>query len=91
VACSAINKDGSYYQAKYKRLKQRRGHKRALVAIAHAILITIYHLLKKGTEYQELGSQFVADDEKGRKTTSLVGQLEKLGYSVVLSQHQISA
>jgi transposase len=91
VACSAINKNGSYYQAKYKRLKQRRGHKRALVAIAHAILIAIYHMLKSGEEYRELGAQFVTDDEKGRKQTSLVRQLEKLGFSVALTSKQATA
>jgi transposase len=91
VACSAINKIGSYYQAKYYRLKQRRGAKRALVAIAHAILIAIYYMLKRGEEYKELGARSVAEDEKGRKKTSLVRQLEKLGYSVALSEAATSA
>jgi transposase len=85
VACSAINKSGSYYQTKYLRLKQRRGHKRAVLAIAHAILVTIYHMLKRDEPYHERGAQFITDDEKGRKQTSLVRQLEKLGYSVQLT------
>jgi len=91
LACSAINKQGSYFQAKYIRLKQRRGHKRALLAIAHAILITIYHMLKSGEPYRELGARFLTEDEKGRKKISLVRQLEKLGCSVVLTDAPPSA
>lgn len=85
AAASAINKDGSYYQLKFRRLKQRRGHKRALVAIAHAMLIAIYHMIKTGEPYRELGANFVTDYEHGRKKNDLVKQLQKLGYSVSLS------
>ncbi len=91
AACSAINVKGSYYQAKYIRLKQRRGHKRAIVAIAHAILVTVYYMLKRGEAYRELGARFVTNEEKGRKKIALVRQLEKLGYAVTLNQIQLSA
>ena len=86
AATSAINTDGSYYQSKFRRLKQRRGHKRALVAIAHAMLVAIYHMLKKGERYRELGANFVTDYENGRKKNDLVKQLQKLGYSVSLTE-----
>ncbi|MGZ8811502.1 MAG: IS110 family RNA-guided transposase [Thermoanaerobaculia bacterium] len=86
AASSAINTNGSYYQSKFRRLKQRRGHKRALVAIAHAMLVTIYYMIKKGEPYRELGANFVTDYENGRKKNDLVKQLQKLGYSVSLSE-----
>jgi transposase len=86
AAASAINTNGSYYQSKFRRLKQRRGHKRALVAIAHAMLITIYHMIKKGEPYRELGANFVTDYENGRKKNDLIKQLQKLGYSVSLTE-----
>lgn len=86
AACSAINVNGSYYQAKYKRLKQRRGQKRAIVAIAHAMLVAIYHMLKKGESYRELGEKVVSDHEHGRKKEFLVKQLQNLGYEVSLKQ-----
>ena len=86
AAASAINKDGSYFQSKFRRLKQRRGHKRALVAIAHAMLVTIYHMIKKGEPYRELGANFVTDYENGRKKNDLIKQLQKLGYTVSLSE-----
>jgi transposase len=91
AAASAINTNGSYYQSKFRRLKQRRGHKRALVAIAHAMLITIYHMIKKGEPYRELGANFVTDYENGRKKNDLIKQLQKLGYSVSLTETQAHA
>jgi transposase len=86
AATSAINKDRSYYQSKFRRLKQRRGHKRAIVAIAHSMLVTIYYMIKKGEPYRELGANFVTDYETGRKKHDLLQQLQKLGYSVSLTQ-----
>jgi transposase len=86
AAASAINTNGSYYQCKFRRLKQRRGHKRALVAIAHAMLVAIYYMIKKGEPYQELGANFATDYENGRKKNDLVKQLQKLGYSVSLTE-----
>lgn len=86
AAASAINTNGSYFQSKFRRLKQRRGHKRALVAIAHAMLVIIYHMIKKGEPYRELGAKFVTEHEHGRKKNDLVKQLQKLGYSVSLTE-----
>lgn len=86
AASSAINTDGSYFQSKFRRLKQRRGHKRALVAIAHAMLVTIYYMIKKGEPYRELGANFVTDYENRRKKNDLVKQLQKLGYTVSLTE-----
>jgi transposase len=85
AACSAINVDGSYYQAKYKRLKHRRGQKRAIVAIAHAMLVAIYHMIKKGESYRELGAKVVSDHELGRKKEYLIKQFQNLGFSVSLT------
>ena len=85
AATSAINMNGSYYQAKYRRLKQRRGHKRAVMAIAHAIVVAIYYMLKRNEPYRELGASFVTDEEQNRKKAALVRQLEHLGYAVTLT------
>jgi transposase len=86
AACSAVNVNGSYYQAKFRRLKQRRGHKRAIVAIAHSILVTIYYMLKRGEPYRELGANFVSEDDIQRKRKSLVRQLEQLGVAVTINE-----
>lgn len=86
VAASAINKNGSYFQAKYKRLKQTRGHKRAILAIAHALLVTIYYVLKRLQPYRDLGANHLEHVDQTRKTASLVRQLEQLGFRVDLNQ-----
>jgi len=86
VAASAINKNGSYFQAKYKRLKQTRGHKRAILAIAHALLVTIYYVLKRQEPYRDLGANHLGHVDQRRKTASLVRQLEQLGFRVDLNQ-----
>lgn len=91
AACSAVNVDGSYYQAKFRGLKQRRGHKRALVAIAHAMLVAIYYMLKRGEPYHELGARFVSQDNVQRKRNALVRQLEQLGFAVTVNQLQLQA
>ena len=84
AAASAINKNGSYFQAKYKRLKQSRGHKRAILAIAHAMLVTIYHMLKNNEPYRDLGADHGKNVDPGRKVSTLLLQLKKLGFSVEL-------
>jgi transposase len=86
VACSAVNKQGSYYQYKFKRLKERRGHKRAIVAIAHSMLVAIYYMINKAEPYRELGPDFVTELDITRKKNKAIKDLEKLGYSVSLSQ-----
>jgi len=86
AACSAIHVRGSYYQAKYARLKQRRGHKRAILAIAHSLLVAIYYMLKRNEPYAERGAHSVTEQEAARKKGSLVRQLETLGYAVQLTE-----
>jgi transposase len=52
---AAIKKKGSYVQAQYHRIKARRCPKKAIMAVAACILTAIYHMLKGGTMYQDLG------------------------------------
>ena len=85
VAASAINKNGSYFQAKYKRLKQSRGHKRAILAIAHALLVTIYYMLKRNEPYRDMGANHLERVDHTRKRSVLVRQLEALGFNVELN------
>lgn len=86
AACSAINVKGSYFQAKFVRLAQRRGRKRALLAIAHALLVAIYYVLKRGETYREVGNRLDDDQHNERKKASLVKELQKLGYTVTLDE-----
>ena len=56
-AWAAVKKKDSYLQAQFYRIKARRGPKKAIMAVAASILTAIYHMLKDGTMYQDLGSQ----------------------------------
>jgi len=54
-AWAAARKKGSYFEAQFLRLKGRRGPKKAAIAVAASILTTVYHMLRDGTCYQDLG------------------------------------
>ena len=54
-AWAAVKKKNSYLQAQFYRIKARRGPKKAIMAVAASILTAIYHMLKDGTMYQDLG------------------------------------
>jgi len=82
---SARKKD-SYFQAKYGRLKGRRGPKKAVVAQAHALLGVVYHLLKRGTQYKDLGASYLDERARVRIVDRLTKRLSKLGYDVTLTQ-----
>src|ERR1700751_4162058 len=55
AAWAASHTKGTYLSAQYRRLAKRRGKKRALAALGHTLLVIIYHVLKQGTTYAELG------------------------------------
>ena len=84
AAYSAVRVKQSYFAALYHRVKTRRGAKRAIIAVAHAILVTIYHLLKDGTVYQDMGSDYFDRPDREAIAKRTVRQLERLGYKVTL-------
>jgi transposase len=81
---AASHTKGTYLAAQYRRLARRRGRKRALVAVGHTLLVVIYHVLKRGTTYQELGADFLERLEPERLTHQLIKRLEALGHKVTL-------
>jgi transposase len=83
-AWSAIRVKGTYLSALYHRLAARRGKKRAIVAVAHSMLVSFYHMLSKRQPYQDLGADYFDQRSKGVKVDWLLKQLGKLGYSVKL-------
>jgi transposase len=84
AAWAASHTKGTYLAAQYRRLAKRRGSKRALVAVGHTLLVIIYHVLKRGTTYAELGADFLDRLEPARLTRQLVKRLEALGHKVTL-------
>jgi transposase len=91
VAWAASHTKHTYLSAQYRRLASRRGKKRALVAVGHTILVIIYHLLRNGTTYAELGADYLDRLDTDRLTRSLVRRLERLGHEVVLKVKEPAA
>jgi transposase len=86
AANSAAKAKGTYLRDKFYRLKARRGYKRAAVAVAHKIMVAIYHMLSHRVCYNELGDAYLDKRNKHQLTRNLIHRLERLGYSVTLEQ-----
>ena len=67
------------------------GYKRAAVAIAHKILVAIYHMLSQQVSYNDLGDLYLDTRNKNHPTRNLVHRLERLGYAVTLTPQQEAA
>jgi hypothetical protein len=74
----------TYLAAQYRRMAKRRGRKRALIAVGHTLLGIVYHVLKKGTTYADLGPAYLDRLEPERLTRQLIKRLESLGHKVTL-------
>jgi transposase len=74
----------TYLSAQYHRLAARKGGKHAFIAVAHTILVTIYHMLKHGTTYRGLGGNYFDERNRYRSVRRAVQRIERLGYRVTL-------
>jgi transposase len=83
-AWAAKRKKGSYLQAQFLRLRSRRGPQKAICAVAASLLTSIYHMLKNGTPYEDLGADHFVRRSKTTHAQRLVKRLEHLGYAVDL-------
>ncbi len=84
AAQAAARTKGTYLRDKFHRLRARRGYKRAIVAIAHKILIAAYHLLGGAPAYRELGPTYLDTLDTSRTVRNLTRRLERLGFVVTL-------
>lgn len=83
-AQSAIRKKDSFLYAQYQRISMRKGKKRAIVAVAHTMLIAIYHMINENKEYKDLGSDFYNKFNKEKKANAYIKKLKELGYNIQL-------
>ena len=75
----------TYLSAQYRRLAGRRGKKRAIMAVGHTMLVMMYHMLRDGIDYHELGPDYLDKLQSRRLTHYLVKRLESLGHQVTLN------
>ena len=78
----------TYLGAQYRRLTARRGGKRAALAVGHSVLTIAYHMMERGTKFQELGADYFDRRNPERVKARLVQRLEKMGYEVKLEPVQ---
>jgi transposase len=76
---------GTYLAAQFQRLMRRRGKYKAVMAVAHTLLVIIYHMLRDHTPYSDLGPEYFDRLDKARVERHHVRRLEQLGYTVALS------
>ena len=86
AAWANIRSKDCYLAVRFWRIAKRRGQQRALIAVAHTLLIICWHMLTEGTVYTEIGVDYLVRlDNPERRRRHLVNQLEHLGYHVQLN------
>jgi hypothetical protein len=84
AAWAAVKQSDTFLAAFYRRLAARRGKKKAIIALAHKILVLVYTLLKTGQVYQERGAAALDERQKDRIVHRLERRIAQLGYKVHL-------
>lgn len=82
AAWAAARTKDSYFHAQFARLKSRRGPKKAIIAVAASMLTAVYHMLRDGVEFHDLGAQHFAQHDKQHITKRLLRRLRDLGVEV---------
>jgi transposase len=92
AAWAASRKHDSYLRAQFFRLKSRRGPQKALLAVAASILTAVYHMLKQGIPYRDLGANYFNHRDKERIKDKMIRSLRELGFAVTLEplSHPVS-
>lgn len=83
-ALANIRSKNSYLAAQYRRLYRQRGHKRAVVAVGHSILVIAYNLLTRNTTYTDLGADYFMRRDRDAVIRRCLRQLNDVGQKVVL-------
>lgn len=85
AANAAIKVPNSHLQAVYRRLVTRRGHKKAIIAVAHRLLVAVYYMLRNREPYREVGNTPRSETAKRKLLHRLQHRIEHLGDTVTLT------
>jgi hypothetical protein len=84
-AWAASRKKDGYLRAQFQRLRQRRGPKKAIGAVAASMLTAIWHMLRDGTCYQDLGADHFHRRSPAQQAEHLARQITRLGFTCAIS------
>ncbi len=76
----------TFYHAQYRRISARRGHNRAIVAVAHSMLIAIYNMLSKDIPFVDLGVNYYDSFNKEKTILRHLRKLQALGWTPPVNQ-----
>lgn len=82
AAWAAVKVKGGYLQAQFHRIRTRRGAKKAIIAVAASMLTAAWHMLKDGTEWQDLGATHFDRADAAKTANRLIRRLQQIGYHV---------
>jgi transposase len=86
AALAALRSKGTYLGAQYQRLVRRLGNKqKAIVALEHSILVSVWHMLSEDTDYRDIGADHFLRRDPERERRRAIATLNKLGYTVTLN------
>jgi transposase len=91
AAWAAAHTKETYLAARFRRLAARKGKKRAIVAVAHTIVVSRYHMLKNKQPYRELGADFLDRRNAEHVKRYLLKRLERLGLHVTIRSAEDTA
>lgn len=86
----AVGRTRTFLGSKFWSVAGRKGKKRAAVVVAHKVLVIVYHLLKTGTPYNELGTEFLVERKSISTEDLLIRRLQKRGYTVLKPDPEMS-
>jgi transposase len=84
-AAQSLARSQTYLGTQFRRIAQRRGRKRAAIAVAHSILVIAYHIIKDGTTYQDLGPNYFDERDKDKVIRRCTKRIEQLGMHVTVT------
>jgi len=90
VAWAITHTKDNYLSAFYHRMVRRRGKAKAIVALAHKVLVIIYHILRTKQPYTDLGTDYFDQQDRERIERHHIHRLEQLGYTVTLAPQEVA-
>jgi len=84
-AWSAVRVNGGYLQAQFHRIRARRGVKKAIIAVAASMLTAVWHMLRDGTEWHDLGAAHFDQANTQKVANRLLKRLQSIGYNVQIT------